>query len=75
MEYATSKQLWKLQSLAAERAELIVLMPDQGEVLTEIHLPLTKSGAVNIIATMIKTNESIRALLELRKINAENIDA
>jgi len=75
MEYATSKQLWKLQALAAERAELIVLMPDQGEVLTEIHLPLTKSGAVNIIATMIKTNESIRALLELRKINAENIDA
>ena len=75
MEYATSKQLWKLQALAAERAELIVLMPDQGEVLTEIHLPLTKSGAVNIIATMIKTNESIRALLELRKIKAENIDA
>ncbi len=75
MEYATSKQLWKLQSLAAERAELIVMMPDQGEVLTEVHLPLTKSGAANIIATMIKTNESIRALLELRKINAENIDA
>ena len=75
MDYATSKQLWKLQSLAAERAELIVMMPDQSEVLTEIHLPLTKSGAVNNIATMIKTNESIRALLELRKVTTENIDA
>ena len=69
MEYATSKQLWKLQSLAAERAVLVFASQTESEPLTEIHLPITKDGASAMIKTLIETNRTLELLKNVKQTN------
>lgn len=72
MEYATSKQLWKLQSLAAERAVLMFATQSEGEPLTEVYLPITKDGASAMIKTMIETNRTLELLKNVKQTNVAN---
>lgn len=69
MEHATSKQLWKLQSLASERARLMTATGTEGEILTELSLPLPKDNACRIIDLMIKANEQLQILLDIKTAN------
>ena len=66
MEHATSKQLWKLQALAAERSQLMLSTGSEGDILTEIHLPLTKDGASAIIKSLIEGNQTLELLQAIK---------
>lgn len=72
MEYATSKQLWKLQSLAAERATLMFATQSEGEPLTEVYLPLTKASASDLIKSLIETNRTLELLKSVKQTNLTN---
>ena len=68
MEYATSKQLWKIHDIAKQRSRIAIEInesnfTDDIDLLTRVPFPLTKDAASDFIKLMIKETETLTELL------------
>ena len=76
LELATSKQLWKINQLAFEYAQLVEQLRNKGDLklITEAYFPITKTIAIDVIKKMIETNKKLAELVAMEKEN-QNVDA
>jgi hypothetical protein len=76
LESATSKQLWKINRLAWEYAELVENLQDKGELeLTrQIPFPISKVFAVDIIKSWIEMNLKLAELVQLEQDHTKEVE-
>lgn len=76
LESATSKQLWKINRLAWEYAELVEKLENKSEfeLTRQITFPISKVFAIDIIKSWIEINLKLAELVELEQSNAKEIE-
>lgn len=76
LESATSKQLWKINQLAFEYAQLVEQLRNKGDLklITEAYFPITKTIAIDVIKKMIETNEKLAELVQLEQDHAKEME-
>lgn len=81
MEYATSKQLWKIHDIAKQRSRIAIEInesnfTDEIDLLTRVPFPLTKDAASDFIKLMLKEIETLTELLlnykQLKQVENNN---
>lgn len=76
LESATSKQLWKINRLAWEYAELVEKLENKSEfeLTRQIPFPISKVFAIDIIKSWIEINLKLAELVELEQSNAKEME-
>ena len=76
LESATSKQLWKINRLAWEYAELVEKLENKSEFELTRHIPfpISKVFATDIIKSWIEINLKLAELVQLEQGHAKEVE-
>lgn len=76
LESATSKQLWKINKLAWEYAELVEKLENKSEfeLTRQIPFPISKVFATDIIKSWIEINLKLAELVQLEQDHTREVE-